>query len=261
MASGVDVVPSGELLDPLAHVAPEQLDVVCLLGRCVDAEPAEVVVERELDVHVDDVTAGQVEGVVRPAAGSERRLLLVVDPFDEARRAQDVFGHPLAPLTARLGRGEGTLEMAGGLGERGGRLEGLLETSRELARLAGAVLLEVADEGRHPLELELHAFDLAGDDIALRAERDPTGFQVIAELGAGDGEHVVERGLEHLAPLVADGVEGEIDRLGQLVAPPCVAFDRAGAPDRPADGEAPERGDEHEQCDEEQHGCDPKSHL
>ncbi len=64
--------------------------------------PAEVVVDRELHVHVHHVALGKLEGVVGQPAPGDLGLLHVVHAFDEAAQLEHVLGHAFAPLPACL---------------------------------------------------------------------------------------------------------------------------------------------------------------
>ena len=112
------------------------------LGVGGGLEVAQVVVDRELHVHVQHAAAGQQERDVGDRAAGDARLLAVADALDHAGEAQHVVGHALAPLAAGLRAGEGLAQVAGGLGERsGGRLASLRPES-SCAVLLGAVAVE-----------------------------------------------------------------------------------------------------------------------
>ena len=78
-------------------------------------EGAQVVVDRELHVHVQHPVARQQERDVGDAPAGHALLPQVVDALDQAGRPQHVVGHPLAPLPAGLGAGQRLAEALGGL--------------------------------------------------------------------------------------------------------------------------------------------------
>src|ERR1700737_422986 len=115
-APGVDVVAVAELADPGPHVAEEVVAVPLALEVGGGVAEPDVVVERELDVHVQQQVVGQEERVVGdPAAGVEGPLLAVVDVLDEPGEAEDVLGHALAPLAPGLGAGQRLPKALGGV--------------------------------------------------------------------------------------------------------------------------------------------------
>ena len=96
---GVDVVAPGE--GP--HVAADVTEEVVAEPLAVEVGDrlgaADVVLERELHVHVHAQAVGQQEREVGdPPAARDRGLLAVVDALDQAREPEHVLGHALTPL-------------------------------------------------------------------------------------------------------------------------------------------------------------------
>ena len=118
----------------------------------VAAEVAQVGSQRELDVHVQDMTLGQVEREVRAPGGAvaagaaQLGLLAVVDVLDEAGEAQHVLGHPLAPLAACLGVGQRLVQRLRRVGQRGGDLGVTAQRGVDLAEALGAGVTEGGDQ-------------------------------------------------------------------------------------------------------------------
>src|SRR3546814_19241252 len=72
---GRDVAATRELLDPALHIAQEGLGRVLALRVGGGLEVAEVVVDRELHIHVPHPSAGQEAGDVGDGAPGARRRL------------------------------------------------------------------------------------------------------------------------------------------------------------------------------------------
>ena len=140
---GLDVAARGQLLHPAPHVAQEGLGRGVALGVGGRLEVAEVVVDGELHVHVQHPTARQQERDVGDGAARQPGLLPVADALDHPRQAQDVVGHPLAPLAAGLGAGQGLAEVLGGLGQGPGGGGGVGQAPHELPVLLGALPVEL----------------------------------------------------------------------------------------------------------------------
>jgi hypothetical protein len=201
---GVDVAGAGrELLHPTAHVAEERLGVEVALGVGGGLEVAQVVVDRELDVHVQHPPAGQEEGDVGDRAPGDAGLLAVGDAFDHARQAQDVVGHALAPLAARLGAGQGLPQVAGGLGEGARGRRGVLEPGDQLTVLLGGVLLELHDDVAQALQLRGEALHALLERGGAQVELASAARHRVAQLLAGHlGGHVGGRA-DRVLPLHA----------------------------------------------------------
>ena len=157
----------------------------------VGLEVAEVVVDRELDVHVEVAPAGEEEGDVGDGAAGDARLLAVGDALDHPGVPQDVVGHALAPLAAGLGAGQRLAQVAGGLGQGAGGRLGLLEPREELAVLLGAVAVELGDDVAQALELGAEALDPLLEGRGAQVELAGAAGHRVAELLAGQlGGHV-----------------------------------------------------------------------
>ena len=128
-----------------ADVAQEVVAGAALLELGVALEVAQVVVERELDVHVEREPVGQQEREVGDP-GLDGVLLAVVDALHEPVETEDVVGHALAPLTARLGARERLSQALRRLCEHRQLLVRVLDRARELAELQLAVALQLAHE-------------------------------------------------------------------------------------------------------------------
>ena len=101
------VVAARDFLQPEADVAQELLAPPLPLDVGSGLVEPQVVVERELHVHVQGLALRQQERVVGDAARSRDGLVAaVVDAVDEAGEAEHVFGHALPPLPARGGARE-----------------------------------------------------------------------------------------------------------------------------------------------------------
>ncbi len=112
-------------------------------GRPVGLDGPHVVVDRELDVHVQHAALGQQEGDVGDAAAGHAGLAAVVDALDQAGHAQDVVGHALAPLAAGLGAGQRLAQALGGGGQVAGLPGGLGELGVQVALLGGPLFLQL----------------------------------------------------------------------------------------------------------------------
>ncbi len=85
---GVDVPRAGgQLLHPPAHVAEEGLGVGVTLGVGSRFEVAQVVVDRELHIHVEHAAAGEQERHIGDGPADDARLLAVGDALDHAGEA------------------------------------------------------------------------------------------------------------------------------------------------------------------------------
>ena len=174
----------------------------------VGLEVAEVVVDRELHVHVEHAAAGQQEGDVGDGAAGDARLLAVGDALDHAGEAQHVVGHALAPLAAGLGAGEGLAQVAGGLGEGPRGRGGLLQPGQQLAVLLGALLLQRADHVAEPLELRGEPLDPLLEGGGAQVELAGAAGHRVAQLLAGHlGGHVGGGGDRVLALHAQAGLE------------------------------------------------------
>ena len=142
---GVGVVPAGELPHASADVLQEGGAEARALDVGVAVEVAQVVVDRELDVHVEHAALGQEEGEVGHGAGGDGLLLPVVDALGEADEPQDVLGHALAPLAPSPRAGERLPQSTGDVRQPSLDASGLVEAGREPPawRLVG---LEAGDE-------------------------------------------------------------------------------------------------------------------
>ena len=67
-------------------------------------------------VHVSPFAFGQVKSEIRSITALSF-LFVKVDAFNQAEQIQDVFHHPLPPLTARLAPGENLAKQIGGFRE------------------------------------------------------------------------------------------------------------------------------------------------
>ena len=161
---------------------------------------------------------GHEEREVGPAARTfEGALALVVHAFDEAREAQDVLGHALAPLPAHLGAHERLAQALRALAQlvHAFSLAGQLAAQR--AELALAVGLELAHELTDLL-------DLMGDAVARRREL-PVDERLLAlELRARAGTVALEQRAVQLLHLVDRGLDR---RVAALFAGPALFFGEA----------------------------------
>jgi hypothetical protein len=191
---GVDVGAGGDLADALLDVAEEAGLERVALGVGDRLDRAQVVVERELDVHVQLATAGERERDVGDRACGGCGLLAVADALDEAGGAQDVVGHALAPLATRLRAGEGLAQRLGAAGEGLGGAQRLCEALLEAALLLGALAAHLVDQRAHALELSPGVLELGADGLAVGVER-----------------------LGHHVALVGQGAVGGLAAAGQLL--------------------------------------------
>ena len=168
-ARGIDVLAAGDLTQPEPDVLQELLACVLALDVGGRVDDAQVVVERELHVHVQAEAAGQQERVVGDAAGSGQRLVTaVVDAVDEAGEAQHVFGHALAPLPACGGARQRLAQRLRGLGQHLRLATRRLQLTRELAHVLAPIALGLLDQPVQPRQLLAHPLHLLVDG-ALRA--------------------------------------------------------------------------------------------
>ena len=165
---------------------------------------AHVVVERELHVHVHDAAVGHQERVVGPARVAERRLLAVVDAFEQTREPQHVLGHALAPLAARLGARERLAQLLGVLGERGDALVLAPQLVAELAVGLALAAVERAHELAHLVELAGHRHELLVDQRLLAVELGSGAEPLLLEHGPVRLEQATERLVGGVALLVGE---------------------------------------------------------
>ena len=153
-----DVVgAAGQLLDLAAHVLQEVVAVPALLELGFGVEVPQVVVERELHVHVEHDAARQQEREVRDARpAGDGGLLPVLDAFDEPGELQHVLGHPLTPLAAGLAAGERLAQPLGRLGELGEALTLLAQHAVEDVELRAPLGLELLEQVGDAGQLVVH---------------------------------------------------------------------------------------------------------
>ncbi len=124
----------------------------------------DVVVERELHVHVHDEVVREEEREVGDAVAAHGGALLpVVHVLDEVGEAQDVLGHALAPPAAGLRAREHLAEALGRVQQVRESLALLRQLLAELAELPVAVGLEDAHEVAHFVEPPGHRLELLVD--------------------------------------------------------------------------------------------------
>src|SRR2546421_10990121 len=101
-AGGGGVLPGAELLHPAADVPQEVVAVALAFEIRLGLDVPDVVVERELHVHVHDEVVREEECEVRDAVAAHRGALLpAVHVLDEVGEAQDIPGHARAPPPPR----------------------------------------------------------------------------------------------------------------------------------------------------------------
>ena len=138
----------------------------------VGVEEAQVVVERELHVHVQRRAlraAGTCSRGCRPAR--DRLVAPVVDAVDEAGEPQHVFGHALAPLATRGGARQRLAQRLRGLGEHLGvaaRPRGAGELSSPTCSRR-SLSMSCTSDGE-PLEVAAHGAELVVDQRLLALE-------------------------------------------------------------------------------------------
>src|SRR6266540_1586093 len=215
-AGGIDVVAAGELLDPRPYVAEEVVTVALALELRRRVAVAQVVVERELHIHVQDEVVGEEEREVGyPPAALDRALLAVVDVLDEVRDAQHVLGHALTPTAPRLRARQHLPQALGRLHERAQAVAMLGELRAELAQLPLAVGLEFADQTGETLELGVHvgqrllAVEVLARELALRIHQRLAGRHDLAD-----------RGPDRRVPLLLGGPALLLDDLSHLAGQP-----------------------------------------
>ena len=186
------VVPLGQLAHAQAHVAKKRVAMGAAFGVGAGIEVAQVGAERELHIEVEDLALRQLERVVgQPRATLEPGLLAVVDVLDEPGHAQHVFGHALAPLTARLGAGQGFAQAVGRAGERLCRFGVRRQRSVDLAEAACAQRAQVGELLADPLELGAH---LVGDFVEPGVDEVLLRRQVLVAGGQRAGQLVLRAG-------------------------------------------------------------------
>ena len=164
-ASDALYAAAGELLDLGPHVAQEVVAVPALLQLGLRVEVAQVVVERELHVHVEHDAAREHEREVGDAgAAGDRGLLAVLDALDEAGELQHVLGHPLAPLAAGLAARQRLAQALGGLGQLGDAFALLAQDAGEHVELRAALVLELLEQVGDPPELVVHRLEPGVDE-------------------------------------------------------------------------------------------------
>ncbi len=196
------VVAPGEVLDLRPHVAQERLEVLAALGVGRRRQVAEVGGERELDVHVQDVTLGQVEREVRAArtvasGAAQLRLLAVVDVLDEAGEAQHVLGHPLAPLATGLRVGQRLLQRSRGVAQRRGDLGVRAQRGVDLSEALRAGVAEGGDEVAEAVELAAHlaahGLEVGADDVLAGVEPGLQAHRRAVEVAAVEHVDLLQR--------------------------------------------------------------------
>ena len=190
-----------EFLHPVAHIFQETITSHDRLGLGRRFERSQVVVDRELDVHVQVLIVGQQEREVGSGAALDRSLLAVVDALAHAGGAQNILGHTLTPLATGLGAGKRLAEVLRGLGEHLLLLGGCFERRDELAVLFGALPLQLRDKVAQLAELVAHRLDLVTE--ALRHPTDP-----------------LADGLGHATDAFGDEFVDRVDLLGEGLTTP-----------------------------------------
>ena len=242
-ASRVLALP--ELFDLGLHVLQEVVPEARLLELGLGVDVPDVVVERELHVHVEDGVLGQEEREVGDARALRDGLLLaVLDAFHEPGEAQHVLGHALAPLAPGLAAGK---RLAQAL--RGGRQLGdtgplLRQCPRELLDLGAPAGLELPDEGGDLVQLAAHVPELRLDEIALGRQRLAGTRPLPFDERAVRLDQVPQRRLLLLGGALGDPI-GDVLRIrcGRCVGRVTGDDERAGAGGG-TDGEHEEQGDE-----------------
>ena len=144
---------------------------MALLEVRLRVEEAQVVVERELHVHVEHDAARQEEREVRDApAAFDRDLLAVLDALDEAGEREHVLGHALAPLAAGLRARQRLAQALRRAGELREPVPLLAHDALEHVELRAALLLELGQQLGDAPELAAHRLQLRVDDLALAVE-------------------------------------------------------------------------------------------
>ena len=182
-------------------------------------EVAQVVVDRELHVHVEHPAARQQEREVGDGARRGGGLLAVADALDEAGRPQHVIGHALAPLAPGPGVGQRLAERLGRVGQPGADLGHLGEARLDPAALLGPLALERRHQLGDPAELDPHVahvlFDGGGPQRHLVGERAAELAHPLLE-GVLAGREVARAGIclgaEPLARHLDHGVDRGVDR-------------------------------------------------
>ena len=166
---GVDVDPARQLAHPGPHVAHERHPVPVALAVGRRLEVAEVVVDGELHVHVQDPAAGQQEREVGDGARRRGRLLAVADALDQAGGPQHVVGHALAPLAPRRGVGQRLAQRLGGVGQAGAGRRHLGQAGLDPALLLGPLVLEAEPPARPPGPSSARTSPMCASTAALRS--------------------------------------------------------------------------------------------
>ena len=218
--------------------------VACLRSAsAVGLDGADVVVDRELDVHVQHPALREQEGHVGDAAAGHARLAPVVDALDEPGHAQHVVGHALAPLAPGLRVGQHLAQAVGGLGQVARLLGGLGEPGGELAVLGRSLLLETGDQIGDPVETfgepGREAGDLVLDHLVAQVELLVGGGGLGAELVGGHAQHQVDGLLGGRLALGDERLTGHLER-GVTVGRRRGAVGRG----RPANGASDGHGDD-----------------
>ena len=149
------------------------------------------------------MTLGQVEREVRAtgaavaAGAAQLGLLAIVDVLDEPGEAQDVLGHPLAPLPAGLRVGQRLVQRPGRGGQRGGDLGVAAQRGVDLTEALGAGVAEGGDQLAEAVELaahlRAHRLEIGADDVLARIEACLETARGLVEMAAVEHVDVVQR--------------------------------------------------------------------
>jgi hypothetical protein len=187
---GVDVHAARQLAHAGPYVSHESQRVLVALAVGGGLEVAQVVVDRELDVHVQDPAPGQQEREIGDGARRRGRLLAVADALDQARGPQHVVGHALTPLPPRPRVGQCLTQGLGGVGQAGADRRHLGQAGLHPAVLLGPLALQRAHQVGHPGQL--------GPDVAhARLDRGVAHRQLIVHGPAQLAQARLDRGVAH----------------------------------------------------------------
>ena len=160
----------GQLLHPAADVAQEADQVVLPFSVGRRVQVADVVVERELHVHVQLAVPRHEKGEVGDTA-LHGPLAAVVDVLREPGQAQHVLRHALTPLATSPAVGQRLAQCLGRLGQRGSLFAGLAQPAGQLAELRGPVPLQLLHESADLPDALGHDGELPAHRLANRLAR------------------------------------------------------------------------------------------